>query len=187
MERPRLSIENAQDSWFGCLVDDNSSLVSAAFGPDPRAVQRHLSSYSKKTLGTAPELTRLSAAREMIELFEGNSHSVSLRLNDKFISDFQRKVIHVMNLIPKGKVTTYGLIAKRIRSAPRPVGGAVSSNPWPLFVPCQRVVNADLTLGKYSICGNLSKAGTITKQSILLREKVPIRGNKIDPLALWRP
>ena len=187
MENPRLSIENAQDSWFGCLVDDNGSLVSTAFGPDPRAVQRHLSSYCKKTLGVAPELTRLSAAREMIELFEGNPDSISLPLNENFVSDFQREVIHVMNLIPRGKVTTYGMIAKRIRSAPRAVGGAVSSNPWPLFVPCHRVVNANLTLGNYSICGNLSKAGTITKQSILLREDVPILDDRIDPLALWRP
>ena len=187
LENPRLSIENSQGSWFGCLVDGEGSLVSAAFGPNPNAVQRHLSSYSKKTIGVTPELTQLSAAREMIELFEGHPNSISPPLNDNFVSDFQRKVIHVMNLIPRGKVTTYGLIAKRIQSAPRPVGGAVSSNPWPLFVPCHRVVNANLTLGNYSMCGNLSKSGTITKQSILLREDVPILGNRIDPLVLWRP
>lgn len=187
MEKPRLSIVHAQDVWFGCLADDNGSLVSSAFGSDPRVVQRHLADYCKKTLGKAPELTRLAASQEMIELFEGTQHSISLHLNDNFVSPFQRKVIHVMKLIPKGKVTTYGLIAKRIRSAPRPVGGAVSSNPWPLFVPCHRVVNANLTLGNYSMCGSLSKAGTATKQAILLRENVPILNSGIDPSALWRP
>ena len=187
MEKPRLSIENSQGEWFGCLVDDSGSLVSSAFGPDPRVVQRYLASYSKKTFGTTPELARLAAAREMIELFEGNSDSISRSLNDSFVSAFQLKVIRVMNLIPRGKVTTYGLIANRIHSAPRPVGGAVSSNPWPLFVPCHRVVNADLTLGNYSMCGNLSKTGTDTKQAILQRENVPILEDRIDPLALWRP
>lgn len=187
MGRPRLSIENAQGSWFGCLVDDNDFLVSSAFGPEPRIVHRHLAAYSRKTLGTTPELARLGEAREMIELFEGNCNAISLRLNENFVTSFQRKVIRIMSEIPKGRVTTYGQIARSVHSAPRPVGGAVSSNPWPLFVPCHRVVNADLTLGNYSMCGNLNKAGTITKQAILLRENVPILENKISPLALWRP
>jgi methylated-DNA-[protein]-cysteine S-methyltransferase len=187
LEKPRISIESSHGSWFGVLVDDDGSLVSSAFGPDPGAVHRHLVNYSKRILGEAPELSPLGMAREMIELFEGKSDSVSLPFNDSFVSTFQRKVIHIMSLIPRGRVTTYGLIAKRIHSAPRPVGGAVSSNPWPLFVPCHRVVNANLTLGNYSMCGNLSKAGTDTKRAILLHENVPILNSRIDPLALWRP
>jgi len=168
-------------------LGNDGSLVSSAFGPNPRVVHRHLASYSRRTIGIAPELARDPSAREMIELFEGNGNPISFRLNDNFVTPFQSKVIRIMSLIPRGKVTTYGQIARKIGSAPRPVGGAVSSNPWPLFVPCHRVVNADLTLGNYSMCGGLTRAGTDTKQAILLRENVPILKDRIDPSALWRP
>ena len=121
MEKPGLSIESAQGSWFGCLVDDHSSLVSSAFGSDPRVVQRHLAGYSRRTLGSTPKLARNALTREMIELFEGNGDSISLHLNESFVTSFQRKVIRIMSLIPKGRVTTYGQIARKLLSAPRPV------------------------------------------------------------------
>jgi methylated-DNA-[protein]-cysteine S-methyltransferase len=55
---------------------------------------------------------------------------------------FQRRVRDAIAAIPFGKVLTYGEVARRIRSGPRAVGGACGANPFPLVVPCHRVVSA---------------------------------------------
>ena len=55
---------------------------------------------------------------------------------------FQNNVWKEIDQIPSGHTLTYGDIAKKIRSAPRAVGQACGSNPYPLIVPCHRVVSA---------------------------------------------
>lgn len=55
-------------------------------------------------------------------------------------TEFQRRVWREISRIPPGKTATYGEIARRLRSGPRAVGGAVGSNPLPIMIPCHRVV-----------------------------------------------
>jgi len=55
-------------------------------------------------------------------------------------TEFQRKVWDLIDSIPVGKVKTYGEVAKELGSGPRAVGGACGANPYPLIVPCHRVV-----------------------------------------------
>ena len=54
----------------------------------------------------------------------------------------QRKVWDAIAQIPRGQTLTYGDIAKKIKSAPRAIGGACGAYPSPLIVPCHRVVSA---------------------------------------------
>ncbi len=76
---------------------------------------------------------------------------------------------------------------RRIRSGPRAVGTGVARNPWPLFIPCHRVVPASLEIGNYSIGGALSDYGCAVKRDLLEREGVSIEGDKIASKALWVP
>lgn len=55
---------------------------------------------------------------------------------------FQRKVWDYIEKIPFGQVRPYGHVAQAIHSAPRAVGGACGANPYPLIVPCHRVISA---------------------------------------------
>lgn len=55
---------------------------------------------------------------------------------------FQQSVWGEISKIPQGSTKTYGDLAKVLRSAPRAVGQACGSNPYPLIVPCHRVVSA---------------------------------------------
>lgn len=64
-------------------------------------------------------------------------------------SAFQRRVWRVIAGIPRGHTLTYGEIARRLKSAPRAVGQACGRNPYPLVVPCHRVVAADGGLGGF--------------------------------------
>ena len=55
---------------------------------------------------------------------------------------FQQRVWRAMTAIPRGTVRTYGEVAQELRSAARAVGHACGANPYPLAVPCHRIVAA---------------------------------------------
>ncbi len=57
-------------------------------------------------------------------------------------SAFQRRVWQAMRRIPRGRTRTYGELAGALDSAPRAVGQACGANPFPLVIPCHRVVAA---------------------------------------------
>ncbi|MFP5393453.1 MAG: methylated-DNA--[protein]-cysteine S-methyltransferase [Gammaproteobacteria bacterium] len=52
---------------------------------------------------------------------------------------FQQRVWAAISAIPRGKVLTYGQVARLIASAPRAVGQACGANWFPLVIPCHRV------------------------------------------------
>ena len=62
---------------------------------------------------------------------------------------FQRKVWQRIAAIPLGQTISYGELAKAIPSAPRAVGGACGANPYPIVVPCHRVVAARGKIGGF--------------------------------------
>jgi len=53
------------------------------------------------------------------------------------------KVYKLVRKIPKGKVSTYGAIGKKLNMSPRVVGYALHANPDSQLTPCHRVVNRD--------------------------------------------
>lgn len=55
---------------------------------------------------------------------------------------FQRRVWQAIAAIPRGQVRTYGALAGTLGSAARAVGQACGANPFPLVVPCHRVVSS---------------------------------------------
>jgi methylated-DNA-[protein]-cysteine S-methyltransferase len=55
---------------------------------------------------------------------------------------FQRRVWQAMCAIPLGSVMTYGALARQVDGVARAVGQACGDNPFPLVIPCHRVVGA---------------------------------------------
>jgi methylated-DNA-[protein]-cysteine S-methyltransferase len=55
---------------------------------------------------------------------------------------YQRRVWEAISAIPSGRLTTYGEMAKALRSGPRAVGQACGANRYPLAIPCHRVVSS---------------------------------------------
>jgi methylated-DNA-[protein]-cysteine S-methyltransferase len=70
-------------------------------------------------------------------------------------SPLERAVYDAMRRTRAGDLLTYGVLARRIGRprAPRAVGRALGRNPFPLIVPCHRVVRSDGSLGGYSCPG----------------------------------
>jgi methylated-DNA-[protein]-cysteine S-methyltransferase len=64
-------------------------------------------------------------------------------------SPFQQRVWQAIAAIPRGKVATYGQVARQIASAPRAVGQACGANWFPIVIPCHRVT-ASGGLGGFS-------------------------------------
>ncbi|SDC47956.1 methylated-DNA-[protein]-cysteine S-methyltransferase [Cupriavidus sp. YR651] len=58
-------------------------------------------------------------------------------------TDFQRRVWDAISAVPRGGLTTYGTIARTLRSMPRAVGQACGQNWFPVVIPCHRVVSAN--------------------------------------------
>jgi len=63
---------------------------------------------------------------------------------------FQRRVWAQIAAIPNGQTHTYGQLAKALKNAPRAVGQACGANPYPVVVPCHRVVATGGGLGGFA-------------------------------------
>jgi methylated-DNA-[protein]-cysteine S-methyltransferase len=92
--------------------------------------------------------------------------------------NFDERVWKLMENIPKGKVTTYGLIARKLKTkAYRAVGNACRRNPYAPRVPCHRVVRSDGTIGGF---GGKTTGVTVERKIKLLRkENIEIANGRI--------
>ena len=64
---------------------------------------------------------------------------------------FSKKVFNLTKRIPKGRVTTYKIIAEKLKTkAYRAVGTALHKNKKPIIIPCHRVVNSNGFAGGYA-------------------------------------
>lgn len=94
---------------------------------------------------------------------------------------FQERVYRECSKIPKGKVSTYNSIAKKLKSSPRAVGQALRRNPYAPKVPCHRVIKSDGTLGGYD-----GKINNGKKIKMLKSEGVMIKDDKVDEKCIMR-
>ncbi|KAL7958973.1 RING-2 [Trichoderma compactum] len=78
---------------------------------------------------------------------------------------FEKRVWTALCQIPRGRVTTYGLLSAHLGTSPRAVGNALRRNPFAPGVPCHRVVATGGTLGGFK--GSWPKDG----QGITIAEK----------------
>ncbi len=83
---------------------------------------------------------------------------IEVRIEDQkyFLTEFQWKVLSVVMTIPLGETRSYQWVANVIGrpKAVRAVGTALKKNPFPLMIPCHRVVRADGTPGQYVGCAD---------------------------------
>ncbi|MCK9273641.1 MAG: MGMT family protein [Syntrophales bacterium] len=94
---------------------------------------------------------------------------------------FQKRVLQKAFEIPRGKVTSYGRLAEKIGAprAARAVGSALAKNPFPIVLPCHRVVRSNGHLGNFG-------GGIHQKRTFLLMEGINIgKENTIDPRSFW--
>jgi methylated-DNA-[protein]-cysteine S-methyltransferase len=74
------------------------------------------------------------------------------------IPDFNRQVYDIARAIPPGHTKTYGDIAAKLGGPQiaRAVGQALGQNPFPIVVPCHRVLAANGKAGGFSADGGVA-------------------------------
>ncbi|MDP3992320.1 MAG: MGMT family protein [Nanoarchaeota archaeon] len=90
------------------------------------------------------------------------------------MKSFTERCYEILKKVPKGKVTTYKALARKLGTkAYRAVGNAMNRNPRAPHVPCHRVVCSDGRVGGFA-------SGTRKKISMLKREGIKIINGKIN-------
>ncbi len=173
--RPRTLIElgladayAAIDSPIGPLfVAFNGLGVSAVEqAPDGPAFEReHVARSGRPAHRVAALPPRLAAA---IEHRLAGDRRVRIALDLRGRTDFERDVWAKALEIPRGEVRPYGWIAAEIGRprAVRAVGTALGHNPFPLIVPCHRVVRSDGLIGNYSLGGPGNKRTILSSEGL---------------------
>ena len=89
--------------------------------------------------------------------------------------NLQQKVYKKLLEVPKGKVTTYGELANAVglTNGQRAIGRIMNKNPFPVIVPCHRVIKSDGKIGGYAY-------GQDVKSNMLSKEGIKISEGKIE-------
>lgn len=101
----------------------------------------------------------------------------TLRLDESIVTAFNAAIYRALRKVPRGVTVTYGDLAKQVGQpyAARAVGMAMGRNPWPIIVPCHRVLATGKKIGGFSAPG-----GTATKEKLLALEGVTV-GDPVLP------
>ena len=88
--------------------------------------------------------------------------------------NIQQKIFKKLLEVPKGKITTYGELAKAVglTNGQRAVGKIMNKNPYPVIIPCHRVVMSTGKIGGYAY-------GEHIKIKMLNDEGIKIQDGKI--------
>lgn len=111
-------------------------------------------------------------ARQLGAYFEDGSRTFDLKL-EKRGTAFQRRVWNALRTIPPGRTVTYGDLARQLGTGARAVGGACRANPYPIVVPCHRVV---ATNGLGGFAGDTSGRKLDVKRWLLRHEGAELAG-----------
>ncbi len=93
------------------------------------------------------------------------------------------EIYKIVRKIPAGKVSTYGEIARRLKTNPRLVGNALHQNPDPEKIPCHRVVFKDgrLALG-YAFGGLEEQRRKLLLEGVKFKDRTHVDLEK----SLWQ-
>jgi methylated-DNA-[protein]-cysteine S-methyltransferase len=123
-----------------------------------------------------PEFVR-HAIEGIVAVMAGHARDLrDVPLDERAIDDFRRTVYAATRDIPAGSTRSYGEVARAIGQpdAARDVGSALARNPFPIIVPCHRVVAANGALTGFSAPGGLE-----TKRRMLELEGAPGYGQQM--------
>jgi len=88
--------------------------------------------------------------------------------------NLEQKVYKKLLDVPKGKITTYGDLAKAVglKNGQRIIGKIMNKNPYPIIIPCHRVVMSTGKIGGYAY-------GKFIKIKILGDEGIEVKNDNI--------
>ena len=87
----------------------------------------------------------------------------------------EKKIYKKLLQVPSGRITTYAELSRSIglEHGQRLIGQIMKKNPFPVIVPCHRVVKSNREVGGYAF-------GVDVKRNMLTKEGICIKNNKIE-------
>ena len=159
------------------LVWGERGLVGVAL-PEPSAaatrtrVQRRFDGSVER----APPPALRPVIERILALLRGGADDLAdIALDMRGVPAFNQRVYGIARAIRPGSTLTYGELAAKLGEGPqaaRAVGQALGANPFPIIVPCHRVLAAGSRAGGFSAPG-----GTRTKLALLEIEGAPLGGS----------
>ncbi len=114
--------------------------------------------FDGATSGTPPAPVEDAVDRIVASLRGEADDLVDVPLDLASLPPFQRKVYEVVRTIPAGETLSYGEVAAAVGSpgAARAVGQALGRNPYPIIIPCHRVLAAGGRTGGFTASGGIT-------------------------------
>ena len=122
----------------------------------PAATRRRLERHFPNAVEKLPPPDVRLAIEGVTALLRGEPVDLTrVEIDLRRVPEFHRRVYEITRAIPPGRTLTYGEIAAHLGmpGAAREVGQALGRNPFPLVIPCHRVVAAGGKLGGFSATG----------------------------------
>jgi len=148
-------------------------------GGDPRA---RLAQCHPLAAEQQPPHAVAEAILGMQALLRGEPRDLlEVELDSSGLAPFNAQVYEISRAIPPGQTLTYGDIARRLGdvSLSRAVGQALGANPWPIVVPCHRILAAGGRKGGFSAPGGAdTKLRMLEIEGALAPETLPLFGGR---------
>jgi methylated-DNA-[protein]-cysteine S-methyltransferase len=141
---------------------------------DPHATRARIRRRFEGAIEAPPPADIQRAIDAIGELLRGGDNDLrSVNLDMSRLPAFNQQVYAIARSIPPGRTRTYGELAAELGDPllARAVGQALGANPFPIVVPCHRVMAAGGKAGGFSAPGGLA-----TKLKLLEIERAPLGG-----------
>lgn len=167
------------------LFDTSIGTCAIAWGRDgllavrlPASEGGDLATRLRKAVAGAepgePDAEVAAAITGIRALLSGEKRDLlEIRLDMAGTGPFDRAVYAIARAIPPGRTLTYGEVGRRLpadvlggmppHTVPRAVGQALGRNPWPIVVPCHRVMAAGGGTGGFSAPGGVDTKLTLLR------------------------
>jgi methylated-DNA-[protein]-cysteine S-methyltransferase len=126
---------------------------------DERATRARMQRRFPDAREAEPTAQIKHAIEQIAALLRGEKRALAdIALDMDAVPDFNRRVYSIARGIPAGSTLAYGEIAAQLgdRSIAREVGEAMGQNPFPLIVPCHRVLAVGGKVGGFSAAGGVT-------------------------------
>jgi len=135
--------------WLAA-TEEGLCAVSLGTRPDERVLRR-IAAMARIHLKRDPDALA-PFVRQFEEYFDGRRERFDLRLDERGTTAFQRRIWEIVGGIGYGRLRSYKWVAEAYGGPEyaHAVGSALRTSPFPIVVPCHRVINDDLTLGGYT-------------------------------------
>lgn len=144
-----------------------AGVVASCFpGGEDARILRHLTKRAPGAVAASPPAEIADVIRRYVALFEtGAADFADVAIDFAAVSEFDARVYGETRKIPSGETGTYGDIARKLGDVAysQRVGQALGANPFPVIVPCHRVVGLDGRMTGFSAPGGIAAKEKLLK------------------------